>query len=259
MPILAIVPPCAGECRLVRVTGVLIFANSRTCVACVLPAAGPPGHRAGARLRTGGLARGSKTSCRDSHRPAGRPVAPGAIAGMTYRSGNPQPRPFLRRALPRQVQHIHLLIPRVVGGHLPPRRVPVGGIRCRRHRSASSARTGQIPAIPAALTRTTCRTGPRTGEPPPLIDAPLPARRQVGMASDLHEFRLQAARRGADLQAPVKTQLLERRRAPLHLRNRRLCRCSTFCSVSMTVADAPRFELGPADVPSCARGRRLFR
>ena len=85
MPILAIVPPCAGECRLVRVTGVLIFANSRTCVACVLPAAGPPGHRAGARLRTGGLARGSKTSCRDSHRPVGRSVAPGAIAGMTYR------------------------------------------------------------------------------------------------------------------------------------------------------------------------------
>ena len=58
MPILAIVPPRTGECRLVRVTGVLIFANSRTCVACVLPAAGPLGHRAGARLRTGGLARG---------------------------------------------------------------------------------------------------------------------------------------------------------------------------------------------------------
>jgi hypothetical protein len=33
--ILAIVPPCAGECRLVRVTGVLIFENSRTCVALV--------------------------------------------------------------------------------------------------------------------------------------------------------------------------------------------------------------------------------
>ncbi len=32
MPILAIVPPCAGECRLVRVTGVLIFTNTRTCV-----------------------------------------------------------------------------------------------------------------------------------------------------------------------------------------------------------------------------------
>ena len=34
-PILAIVPPCAAECRLVCVTGVLIFANARTCVAFV--------------------------------------------------------------------------------------------------------------------------------------------------------------------------------------------------------------------------------
>jgi hypothetical protein len=34
--ILAIVPPCAGECRLVRVIGVLIFANAQTCVASVL-------------------------------------------------------------------------------------------------------------------------------------------------------------------------------------------------------------------------------
>src|ERR1039457_7155235 len=83
---LAVVPPCAGECRLVRVIGVLIFANSRTCVSCVLPAAGPLGRRADARLRTGGLARDSKTSCRDSHRPVGRPVAPGAIAEMTLRN-----------------------------------------------------------------------------------------------------------------------------------------------------------------------------
>ena len=58
MPIVAIVPPCAGECRLIRVTGVLIFANSRTCVACVLPAAGLLGHRADARLLTGGPAQG---------------------------------------------------------------------------------------------------------------------------------------------------------------------------------------------------------
>jgi len=74
MPILAIVPPCAGECRLVRVTGVLIFANARTCVACVLPAAGPLGQRVGARLRTGGPGSGSKTSCRDypsASRPSG--------------------------------------------------------------------------------------------------------------------------------------------------------------------------------------------
>ena len=61
--------------------------QSRTCVACVWPAAGPPGHSAGARLRTGGPARGSKTSCRDSHRPVSRPVAlSGAIAGMTLRN-----------------------------------------------------------------------------------------------------------------------------------------------------------------------------
>jgi len=74
MPILAIVPPCAGECRLVRVTSVLIFANAQTCVGCVLPTAGPPSHRAGARLRTGGLARSSKTSYRDypsASRPSG--------------------------------------------------------------------------------------------------------------------------------------------------------------------------------------------
>ena len=32
-PILTVVPPCAVECRLVRVTGVFIFVNGRTCVA----------------------------------------------------------------------------------------------------------------------------------------------------------------------------------------------------------------------------------
>ena len=37
MRILAIVPPCAGECRLVRVTGVLIFANSRTVLLLCCP------------------------------------------------------------------------------------------------------------------------------------------------------------------------------------------------------------------------------
>ena len=40
MLILAIVPPCTEECRLVRVIGVLIFANPRTCVALVLLASG---------------------------------------------------------------------------------------------------------------------------------------------------------------------------------------------------------------------------
>ena len=43
MLILAIVPPCTGECRFVRVIGVLIFANPRTCVAFVLLASGPLG------------------------------------------------------------------------------------------------------------------------------------------------------------------------------------------------------------------------
>ena len=82
--ILALVPPCTGECRLVRVIGVLIFANARACVA---GRAGPLGHGADARLRTGDppatLARDSKTSGRDSHQAVGRPVATGTIAGMT--------------------------------------------------------------------------------------------------------------------------------------------------------------------------------
>ena len=53
MLILAIVPPCTEECRLVRVIGVLIFANARTCVAFVLLASGPLSHRADALFRTG--------------------------------------------------------------------------------------------------------------------------------------------------------------------------------------------------------------
>jgi hypothetical protein len=35
--ILAVVPPCAGECRFVRVVPVLIFLSGRTCVGFVLP------------------------------------------------------------------------------------------------------------------------------------------------------------------------------------------------------------------------------
>ena len=64
--------------------GVLIFANSRTCVG--LPAEGPLGHRAGARLRTGGLLGARRRDVATTHRPARRPVAPGAIAGMTLRN-----------------------------------------------------------------------------------------------------------------------------------------------------------------------------
>src|ERR1035441_7051399 len=41
---LALVPPCTGECRRVRVAGVLICAEPRTCFVPVLLAAGPLGH-----------------------------------------------------------------------------------------------------------------------------------------------------------------------------------------------------------------------
>jgi hypothetical protein len=64
MLILAIVPPCAGECRLVRVTGVLIFANARTCVAFVLLATGPFNQRADAASGPGGPCFGLKASYR---------------------------------------------------------------------------------------------------------------------------------------------------------------------------------------------------
>src|SRR5580704_10692763 len=86
MLILAIVPPCAGECRLVRVTGVLIFANTR---ACVLPVCCPqqaraaiaPAPAAGPAAWLGARRRAAATT----HRPVGHPVAPGAIPGMTLR------------------------------------------------------------------------------------------------------------------------------------------------------------------------------
>jgi hypothetical protein len=48
-PILAVVPPCAAECRFVRVTGVLIFTNARTCVAFMLLSVAPISHRASVR------------------------------------------------------------------------------------------------------------------------------------------------------------------------------------------------------------------
>jgi hypothetical protein len=49
---------CAGECRLVRVTGVLIFVNGRACVAFVLLATGPFKQRAYAASGPGGPASG---------------------------------------------------------------------------------------------------------------------------------------------------------------------------------------------------------
>jgi hypothetical protein len=52
-PILAVVPPCAGECRLVRVTGVLIFVMAGLVLLLCCAQAGPLNHRRGARLRTG--------------------------------------------------------------------------------------------------------------------------------------------------------------------------------------------------------------
>jgi hypothetical protein len=95
MLILAIVPPCTEECRLVRVIGVLIFANARTCVASVLLASGPLGHRA-ERFRPGSPASGSRTSCR---RLSVRPSAVRSlVAGRTQAVCRP---PVRRRALPR--------------------------------------------------------------------------------------------------------------------------------------------------------------
>jgi hypothetical protein len=70
-PILAVVPPCAVECRLVRVTGVLIFVNGRTCVAFVLLAAGRSTIVSASVSGPGGPARGSLANCRDY--PSARP------------------------------------------------------------------------------------------------------------------------------------------------------------------------------------------
>jgi hypothetical protein len=87
--ILAIVPPCAGECRLVRVTGVLIFANARTCVAFVLLATDPLNQRADAAsgpFRTRRPCFGPQDE--PPRLPTGPPAVqfpPGAMPGMTYR------------------------------------------------------------------------------------------------------------------------------------------------------------------------------
>ena len=71
--ILAVVPPCAGECRFVRVTSVLIFARAPACVACVLARTpGRPGPSARSRLAPRPPLRASRTrhpACR--HRRAG--------------------------------------------------------------------------------------------------------------------------------------------------------------------------------------------
>jgi len=74
---------CGSPCRAAMAGAPGEPSAATSNVPCAI---GRPGHRDGVGLRTGGLARGSKMSCRDSHRPAGRPVAPGAIAGMTLRN-----------------------------------------------------------------------------------------------------------------------------------------------------------------------------
>ena len=80
--ILAVVPPCAGECRLVRVTGVLIFTNARTCVAPVLLATGPVVRRSPSLPNPAACCHGAQRQAARLRRLVGRPVAPSDIAGM---------------------------------------------------------------------------------------------------------------------------------------------------------------------------------
>ncbi len=85
MLILAIVPPCARECRLVRVTGVLIFANARTCVAFVLLAAARSAIAPLSATSPGGPS-GGKTDCGQdpSALPAIPVAAPMAMTEITH-------------------------------------------------------------------------------------------------------------------------------------------------------------------------------
>ena len=83
--ILAVVPPCAGECRLVRVTGVLIFVNGRSCVAFVLLPPGPLNHRRGTRLRTGWWACPGVTGELSLLLVSPPSSRSGAMLGITYR------------------------------------------------------------------------------------------------------------------------------------------------------------------------------
>jgi hypothetical protein len=100
-PILAVVPPCAGECRLVRVTGVLIFVNGRACVAFVLLPAGPLNHRGGTRLRPGWACPGGHwRTAATTYQPARRPAASGAMPGITYRNEQTYAKQFEPRITP---------------------------------------------------------------------------------------------------------------------------------------------------------------
>jgi hypothetical protein len=78
--ILAVVPPCAGECRSVRVTSVLIFARAPgLCCLCVGPTPGRPGTSARSRLAPRPPLRASRTrhpACRHRRAGPGRTVVP---------------------------------------------------------------------------------------------------------------------------------------------------------------------------------------
>jgi hypothetical protein len=78
--ILAVVPPCAGECRSVRVTSVLIFAPAPglRCL-CVGPTPGRPGTSARSRIAPRPPLRASRTrhpACRHRRAGPGRTVVP---------------------------------------------------------------------------------------------------------------------------------------------------------------------------------------
>jgi hypothetical protein len=109
--ILTAVPRCAGECRFVRVTGVLDASWTRTCVALVLAAAAPVSRRLHPRTRpcrTGTRARPRLstptifTRCRQpqDRLPAGLPAIslPPARPGMTHRDG---------QSMCRRIKSIH--------------------------------------------------------------------------------------------------------------------------------------------------------
>ena len=78
--ILAVVPPCAGECRSVRVTSVLIFARAPgLCCLCVGPTPGRPGTSARSRIAPRPPLRASRTrhlACRHRRAGPGRTMVP---------------------------------------------------------------------------------------------------------------------------------------------------------------------------------------
>ena len=79
--ILAVVPPCAGECRSVRVTSVLIFARAPgLCCLCVGPTPGRPGTSARSRIAPRPPLRAARTGIRpaaiDAPVPAGGGTPP---------------------------------------------------------------------------------------------------------------------------------------------------------------------------------------